>query len=115
MVAHDGEEVYELVGNYLLYGLSKLYEKKKIGLYRDDRLAVLKNKSGPELGKFKMSIQSIFRENELKRTIQCNLEIVDFLDVTLNLTDSSYRPFNKTNNSGIKRETSSSIYFKFCE
>ena len=96
--AQDGAEVCELVGNYLLYELSKLYEKKDIGLYRDDGLAVFKNKSGPESEKIKKSIQAIFRENELKITIQCNLKIVDYLDVTFNLTDSSYRPFNKTNN-----------------
>ena len=41
---------------------------------------------------------SVENENELKITIQCNLRIVDYLDVTFNLTDSSYRPFNKTNN-----------------
>ena len=46
----------------------------------------------------KKSIQSIFREKELKISIQCNLKIVDYLDVTFNLTDSSSRPFNKTNN-----------------
>ena len=34
----------------------------------------------------------------MKTTIQYNLKIVDYLDVTFNLTDSSYRPFNKTNN-----------------
>ena len=34
----------------------------------------------------------------MKITIQCNLKIVDYLDVTFNLTGSSYRPFNKTNN-----------------
>ena len=98
MGAYDGAEVCELVENYLLYKLSKLYEKKDIGFYRDDGLAVFKNKSGPELEKIKKSIQAIFRENELKITIQCNLKIVDYLDVTFNLTDSSYRPFNKTNN-----------------
>ena len=31
-------------------------------------------------------------------TIQCNLKIVDFVDVTFNFTDSSYCPFNKSNN-----------------
>ena len=98
MGEYDGAEDCELVGNYLLYELSKLYEKKDIGLYRDDGLAGFKNKSGPESEKIKKSIQSIFRENELKITIQCNLKIVDYLDVTFNLTDSSYRPFNKTNN-----------------
>ena len=55
-------------------------------------------KIGPESEKIKKSIQAIFRENELKINIQCNLKIVDYLDVTFNLTDSSYRPFNKTNN-----------------
>ena len=98
MGAYDEAEVCELVGNYLLYELSKLYEKKDVGLYRDDGLVVFKNKSGPESEKIKFSIQSIFRENKLKIIIQCNLKIVDYLDVTFNLTDSSYRPFNKTNN-----------------
>ena len=84
--------------SYLLYELSKLYKKKNIGLYRDNRLAVFKNKSVPESEKIKKSIQSTFREDELKITIQCNLKIVDYLNVTFNLTDSSYCPFNKTNN-----------------
>ena len=95
MGAYDGAEVCELVGN-LLSELSKLYEKKDIGLYRDDKMAVFKNKSGPESGKIKKLI--IFRENELKITIQRNLKTVDYLDVTFNFTDSSYRPFTKTNN-----------------
>ena len=73
MGAYDGAEVFELVGNYLVYELSKLYEKKDIGLYRDDGLEVFKNKSGPESEKIKKSIQAIFLENELKITIQCNL------------------------------------------
>ena len=33
---YDETEVYELVGYYLIYELSKLYEKKDIGLYRDN-------------------------------------------------------------------------------
>ena len=98
MGAYDGAEACELVGNYLLYELSKLYEKKDIGLYRDNGLAIFKNKSGPESKKIKKSIQAIFRENELKIIIQCNLKVVDYLDVTFNLTDSSYCPFNRTNN-----------------
>ena len=91
-------EVCELVGIYLLYELSKLYEKKDIGLYRDDGLGVFKNKSGSESEKIKKSIQAIFRENQLKITIHCNLKIVNYLDVTFNLTDAFYRPFNKANN-----------------
>ena len=40
MGTYDGAEVCELVENYLLYELSKLYEKKYIGLYRNDGPAV---------------------------------------------------------------------------
>ena len=69
-----------------------------MGLYRDDGLVVFKKKSGPELEKIKKSIQAIFWENDLKITIQCILKIVDYLDVNFNLTDSSYRSVNKTNN-----------------
>ena len=67
-------------------------------MYRDNGVVVFKNKSGPESEKIEKSIQVIFQENELKITIQCNLKIVGYLDVTFNLTDSSYHPFNKTNN-----------------
>ena len=93
MGAYDGAEVCELVGNYLLYKLLKLYEKNDTWLYRYDGLAVFKNKSGPESEKFKKSIQAIFWENELKISIQLNLKVVDYLDVTFNLTDSSHHPF----------------------
>ena len=58
MGAYNGAEVCELDGNYLLYELSKLYEKKDIWLYRDDGLVVFKNKSGPESEKIKKSIQA---------------------------------------------------------
>ena len=98
MGAYDGAEVFELVGNYLLYELSKLYEKKDTGLYRDEGLVVFKKKSAPEVEKIKKLIRAIFQENKLKVTIQCNVKIVDYLHVSFNLTDPSCRPFNKTNN-----------------
>ena len=43
MGAFDGAEVCELVGTYLLSLISRTYEKKDIGLYRDDGLAVFKS------------------------------------------------------------------------
>ena len=98
MGACDGAEVCELAGSYFLYNLSKLYAKNDIALYRDNGVVVFKNKSGPESEKIEKSIQDIFRENELKISIQCNLKIVGYLDVTFNLTDFSYHPFIKTNN-----------------
>ena len=58
MGAYDGAEVCELIGNYVLYELSKLYEKKDIGLYRDDGLAAFMNKNGPESVK-NMKVNSV--------------------------------------------------------
>ena len=98
MGAYDGAEVCELVGSFLLHQLSKKYNKKDIGLYRDDGLAVFKNKSGPQAERIKKDFQKIFRENDLNIVIKCNLKIVDYLDVTLNLLNNTYKPFSKSNN-----------------
>ena len=45
MGAYDGAEVCELVGTILLYKLSLKYNKNKIGLYRDDGLAIFNAES----------------------------------------------------------------------
>ena len=98
MGAFDGAEVCEAVGNFLLYQLSKNYNKKDIGLYRDDGVAIFKNVSGPEAEKIKKDIQKLFKDNHLNITIQCNLKIVNYLNVTFNLSNATYRPFRKPNN-----------------
>ena len=97
MGAFNGAEVCEAVGNFLLYQLSKNYNKKDIGLYRDDGLAIFKNVSGSKAEKTKKDIQKLFKDIHLNITIQCNLKIVNYLDVTFNLSSATYRPFCKTN------------------
>ena len=95
MGAFDGAEICELVGTYLLSLLSEKYNKQEIGLYRDDGLAVFKNKSGPQNEKIKKEFQRIFKEKGLEIVIKCNMKIVDYLDVTLNLQDGSFKPYRK--------------------
>ena len=41
--AYDVAEVCELVGTYMLSPISEKYNKRDFGLYRDDRLGVVKN------------------------------------------------------------------------
>ena len=53
MEAFNGAEVYEALGNFLLYQLSKNYNKKDIGLCRDDGLAISQNVSGSKAEKIK--------------------------------------------------------------
>ena len=98
MGVYHGAEVCELVGTFLLYKLSLKYNKNKIGLYRDDGLAIFKNISGPKSEKIKKNIQKLFKENQLDIVIQCNMKTVNYLDVTLNLENSTYRPYQKENN-----------------
>ena len=98
MGAYDGAEVCELVGTFLLYKLSLKYNKNNIGIYRDDGLAIFKNISGPKSEKVKKDIQKLFKENALDIIIQCNMKTVNYLDVTLNLENSTYRPYQKENN-----------------
>ena len=51
MGAFDGAEVCEAIDNFLLYQLLKNYNKKDIGLYRDDRLAIFKIVNGSKAEK----------------------------------------------------------------
>ena len=85
----------ELIGIYMLYLFGKKYDSKNIVLYRDDGLAVFKNVSGPASEKIKK--QYLFKQKGLQIIIERNLKVVNFLDVTFNLNDGSYRPYRKPN------------------
>ena len=98
MGAYDGAEVCELVVTFLLYKLSLKYNKNDIGLYRDDGLAIFKNISGSKSNKIKKNIQKLFKKNQSDIFIQCNMKMVNYLDVTLNLETSTYRLYQKENN-----------------
>ena len=98
MGTFDEVEVCEAVGNFFLYQLSKNNNKRDIGLYRNDGLAIFKNVSGSKAEKIKKDIQKLFKGNHLNITIQCNLKIVNYLDVTFNLSNATYPPFCKPNN-----------------
>lgn len=48
--------------------------------------------------KIKKQITEIFKSNDLKIKIEANKKVVNFLDVTFNLTNGTYKPYMKTNN-----------------
>lgn len=95
MGAYDGAEVCELVGTYMLSLIAEKYVKNNFGLYRDDGLAIFKNTSGQQNERIKKDIQRIFKSKDLDITIQCNRKTVDYLDVTLNLMDGTFKPYRK--------------------
>lgn len=95
MGAYDGAEVCELVGTYMLHLIGERCNKSDIGLYRDDGLAIFKNCSGPQNERTKKFLQKVFKDRGLDIVIQCNMKIVNYLDITLNLNTGNTSPFRK--------------------
>ena len=105
MGSYDGAEVCELVGIYILNQIKQKLPHN-IGLYRDDGLAIIRE-SPKNVKKAKKQLCSIFKNNGLKITIEANRKIINFLDVTLNLTTGSYKPYLKPGNKPTYVHTSS--------
>ena len=96
MENYDGAELCELTGLYILNVLSSEFGKGKIGLYRDDGLSCFQNMTGPQAERVKKKICEIFQSCGLKITIETNLQIKDFPDITFKLKKGKYYPFKKT-------------------
>ena len=92
MDAYDEAEVCQLIGIFMLSLISKHINKNHIRLYRDDVLAISKNTSDPAVEELTKKIPKLFKEKDLDIIVQCNLEITNYLDITVNLNDCSYLP-----------------------
>ena len=97
MGANDSAEVAELVGLMLLWDIRELIPEIQFGLYRDDGLGVMKTGKGCHTENIKKKLIKIFKENELKIDIKMRLQKADFLDVTFDLYDGTYKPYKKPN------------------
>ena len=94
----DSAEICDIVGLYILSQLQNL--DLQIGLYRDDGLAA-GFQTPRQLENIKKKICKIFKDNQLSITIDANLKVVNFLDVTFDLNTGLYKPFMKTNDKPI--------------
>jgi len=94
MGSYDGAE---LVSLFILNDLGSTCGKENIGLYRDDGLAELKDTMGRRADRIRKDITRHFKTHGLNITIQTNLKIVNFLDVTFNLNNGTYYPYRKPN------------------
>ena len=90
---------YELVGLYILDILKKekIFSDGNFGIYRDDGLAVIDILPGPGLESKVKQLRKVFTNIGFDVTIEANLFVTDFLDVTLDLQDESYKPYRKPN------------------
>ena len=94
----DGAECCELVGLYLLSLLQHL--KMNLGVYRDDALGVLET-TPRQAELIKKEVCKIFKQQNLSITIEVNLKVVNFLDVTLDLNSGLFKPYTKPNDTPI--------------
>ena len=97
MGSYSGAETCELIGLYMLHGLSKIFGKELVGLYRDDGLAAIPIQSGYKTEKLKASVHRFAKGIGLKVTIEAPLTSTDFLDVELNIDLKTFAPYRKPN------------------
>ena len=97
MGSNDGAEVCELVGLYILNKLTARFGKENAGLYRDEGLILLRNVTGRLAEKAKKELTRIFSTFNLTITATANMKIVNFLDITLDLTNEKFKPYRKPN------------------
>ena len=113
MGSHDSVEVCELIGLFLLKEIREQNLYITAGGYRDDFLAISGNTTAQNEHQIKNKICEIFRQNGFKITIKANLKILDFFDVTLDLSSGIYKPYIKPNNSPVYVNASSNHHPSF--
>ena len=96
MGSYDGAEICELIGLFILNSLQEPFGKD-VGLYRDDSLAILNTKSGRLCEKAKKDLTRKFNELGLSITALTNQQRTDFLDITFNLANNTYKTYRKPN------------------
>ena len=64
---------------------------------RDDGLALLRNLNRQETDKIRKNISRVFKDIGFSFDIETNLKEVDFLDISLNLRNGTYRSYKKSN------------------
>ena len=85
------------MGLFVLSGLKDIFGAGRVGLYRDDCMAVLPNCSGFKVERLKKLTHAYFKSLGLRITVEAPLMITDFLDAELNINDISYKPYRKPN------------------
>ena len=96
MGSFGGAETCDIVGLYILSKLKNISDDVDLGLFRDDGAG---ESSLPpnQLDDVRKEIITKFKELGLKITIETGKREIDFLDVTMNLENDSYKPYLKDN------------------
>ena len=107
MGSFNGTKVYELVGARILSQLSRIINNTDMSLSRDDGLIIIRKPNGPKLDNYRTKISNALKLLGFKSTIHRKQIAVNFLDITLNLTNCTYEPYRKDDNISIYIHTTS--------
>ena len=94
---YDSAQIADLVALYILNALCKIVDPIQIRLYHDDGILYIPDSDGPKCSSIQKKIIRAFKFLGFRIEISSNINKANFLDVTLNLSENSYRPFLKTN------------------
>ena len=97
MGAYDSVQVVDLIGIDILNTLGVLSTRSRWGFFRMTELSSSRLVTDPKTSKIHKKIIRAFNFLELRIEIVSNLKIVNFLDVPLDLDDSTFNPFSKSN------------------
>ena len=97
MGSYDGAETWELVGTHILSLLAKVIDHNHSGLYRDDGLILLRHTTGLKMDRIRKDVIKTFKDVGFKIDIKRKLTVVDFLDGTFILSNGTYKPYKKRN------------------
>ena len=81
-----------------------------MGLYGDSGLIIIRNPNGPKLDSYRKRISNTLKLLGFKITINTNLKIVNFLDVTLNIRKGTFEVYKKEDDTPSYIHTSSNKY-----
>ena len=102
MGCHDGVEIYEVVGTFILKKISPtMQEQNNVGLYRDDGLGIFRNMWRTNIERKKKEIIQMFKNFGLSITVTTNVISANYLDVNFDLTKDISKPYRKPNDEPI--------------
>ena len=101
MGAFDGAQVTDLVGLYILHRLKTEIPEVQFTLYRDDGLGTHTRFSDTKIKNIKNRLKAVFDSLGLEIIVDTKLTSVNFLDVSMDLMDDSFKPFRKPNDTPI--------------
>ena len=96
MGCHDGAEICELVGTFILDKISPIMqEENNVGFYRDGSLGIFRNLSRPNIERKKKRLLKVLGSSIAVTTIVIS---ANYLGVNFDLTKDIYKYYRKPNN-----------------